>query len=219
MTDPTPLGALLGAADDARFGAALGAPAAAGGPGAPYPPGKAGGYGASRSAPRGPAPRLGAPHGAPLGARARTRANGAGAGPLGAPVDAAYVIARLEEAGQTLLSLPAGGYSTRMRSGMPEIVRTAADAYGWEPARARAPAPSPARIDRMDEALRWPSLLPDDRYVLRRVLGARALVHPLTGRHLFPWRRLGTALGADHKAVQRWHAQAVDLLVGILNRS
>ena len=43
--------------------------------------------------------------------------------------------------------------------------------------------------------------------MLRRIVGARSLVHPMTGRHLYSWRRLGTAIGADHKAVQRWHAQ------------
>jgi hypothetical protein len=39
----------------------------------------------------------------------------------------------------------------------------------------------------------------------------------MTGRHLYSWRRLGTAIGADHKAVQRWHAQGIDMIVGILN--
>jgi hypothetical protein len=44
-------------------------------------------------------------------------------------------------------------------------------------------------------------------------VGARSLVHPVTDRHLFPWRRLGKALGSDHKAVQRWHAQGIALIV------
>jgi hypothetical protein len=55
-----------------------------------------------------------------------------------------------------------------------------------------------------------------DRYVLRRIVGARSLVHPITDRHLFPWRRLGKALGADHKAVQRWHAQGIGMIVEAL---
>jgi hypothetical protein len=38
-------------------------------------------------------------------------------------------------------------------------------------------------------------------------------VSPVTERHLFSWRRLGGVLGADHKAVQRWHAQGIDMLV------
>jgi hypothetical protein len=69
----------------------------------------------------------------------------------------------------------------------------------------------------MDEALGWIPLIPRDRSVLRRIVGARALINPLTDRHLYPWRRLGTMLGADHKAVQRWHAQGVDIIVSALN--
>jgi len=40
--------------------------------------------------------------------------------------------------------------------------------------------------------------------VLRRIVGAHSLVHPITERHLFPWRRRA-AISADHKAMKRWH--------------
>lgn len=135
----------------------------------------------------------------------------------GQPVDAAFVIARLEEAGATLLALPGTGWSTRLRSSSIEIVRSALESYGWTAARLRPPMPSSDRITRMDEALAWIPLIPLDRYVLRRIVGARSLVHPITDRHLFPWRRLGAAIGADHKAVQRWHAQGIDIIVSALN--
>ena len=134
------------------------------------------------------------------------------------PVDADYLIYRLEEAGATLLALPGSGWSTRLRGSSIEIVRTALEAYGWSAARIRPAVPSADKIDRMDEAMAWISLIPHDRYVLRRVVGARSLVHPITDRHLFPWRRLGAALGADHKAVQRWHRQGIDMIVTGLKR-
>jgi hypothetical protein len=71
----------------------------------------------------------------------------------------------------------------------------------------------------MDEALAWIQLIGKERsYVLRRIVGARALVHPVSERYLFSWRRLATVVGADHKAVQRWHAQGIDLIVAALNR-
>ncbi len=134
------------------------------------------------------------------------------------PVDADYLIYRLEEAGATLLALPGTGWSTRLRSSSIEIVRAALEAYGWEATQIRPAVPSANKVDRMDEAMAWISLIPEDRYVLRRVVGARSLVHPVTDRHLFPWRRLGVALGADHKAVQRWHAQGIALIVMALRR-
>ena len=132
-------------------------------------------------------------------------------------LDADYVVYRLEEAGSTLLALPGTGWTTRLRSSSLEIVRTALEAYGWTEARIRPAVPSAGKITRMDEALGWIPLIPVDRYVLRRVVGARSLVNPLTDRHLYPWRRLGVALGADHKAVQRWHAQGIRMIVTALN--
>jgi hypothetical protein len=134
-------------------------------------------------------------------------------------IDADLVVYRLEEAGATLLALPGTGWSTRLRTSSLEIVRTALESYGWTETRIRPAVPSSERISRMDEAMAWLSLIPADRSVLRRVVGARSLVHPITDRHLFPWRRLGAALGADHKAVQRWHAQGIDLIVAALNRA
>jgi hypothetical protein len=139
--------------------------------------------------------------------------------PSQAPVDAEYVIYRLEEAGRTLLALPHSGFSTRLRTSRHDIVQAAAEAYGWSKvdARLRPAVPSRSHIARMDEALDWIPTIPTDRYVLRRIVGSRALVSPITERHLFPWRRLGVLLGADHKAVQRWHAQGIDLLVTAIN--
>jgi hypothetical protein len=132
--------------------------------------------------------------------------------------EAEAVICCLEEAGATLLALPGSGWSTKLRSSSLEIVRAAVESYGWTTKQIRPPIPSAARITRMDETLGWILLIPLDRYVLRRIVGARSLVHPITERHLYPWRRLAVAIGADHKAVQRWHAQGIDLLVSALNR-
>ena len=134
-----------------------------------------------------------------------------------AEVDARFVVYRLEEAGATLLALPGSGYSPGLRMSHLDVVHTALEAYGWDKGRLRPPVPEASRITRMDEALGWIGLIPKDRYVLRRVVGARSLVSPVTERHLYSWRRLGEVLGADHKAVQRWHAQAIDMLVGAVS--
>ena len=131
-------------------------------------------------------------------------------------IDADTVVYRLEEAGSTVLALPGGGWTTRLRTSSLDIVRTALESYGWTENRVRPAVPPAARIDRMDEAFGWIGLIPQDRFVLRRIVGARSLVSPITERHLFPWRRLAGVLGADHKAVQRWHAQGIALIVAAL---
>lgn len=193
-----------GAANGAVNGAAGARPGPAA-PIAPFPPMKSGGNGGvARAHARvepGPGPRGHGPNGA---------LNGAG---NGAAVDAEWVIARMEEAGAALLCLPAGGYTTRLRTNAWPVLGEAAEAYAGAPTRLRPPAPDAATISRMDEALSWLRLIPDDKYVVRRILASRMLVSPLTGRHLFPWRRLGGLVGADHKAVQRWHGDGVRMLV------
>lgn len=136
------------------------------------------------------------------------------------PLTAEIIVAELQEAGTALLCLPNTGYSTRLRSPHYDVVHSAIEAYGWSPAdnRLRPPIPDSKQISRMDEALAWLVLIPADKYVLRRIVGARALVSPITGRHLHPWRRLAALLGADHKAIQRWHAQGIEIILRELSR-
>ena len=130
--------------------------------------------------------------------------------------DDSYVIARLEAAGATLLALPQTGFSTRLRSSSLDVVRSALDNYGFSEARIRPPAPSGKEIDEMEQALAWIPLIPLERYVLRRIVGARTLVNPMTGRHVFAWRKLATSIGTDHKSVQRWHAQGIAMIVAAI---
>ena len=133
---------------------------------------------------------------------------------------AEFVIARLEEAGRTLYCLPRSGGAPKLRTATYDIVRSAAEvALGDTSSRIRMPVPSSSRIDAMDEAFGWLSLIPQDRYVLRRLVGARALVDPTTDRHLFSWRRLAGMMGADHRAVPKWHAEGIGFIVAALRTS
>jgi len=138
--------------------------------------------------------------------------------PDASQIDAEFVIYRLEEAGSTLLALPSAGWTTRLRVSRLDTLADAVAGSGWDSKRMRPALPSAGRVTRMDEALGWITQIPLERHVLRRIVGARALVSPTTERHLFSWRRLGEAMGADHKAVQRWHAEGIDLLVRFLLR-
>lgn len=206
---------------DARIGANRGAAAS----GASIPPGFTGGIDASRAVPPGVRPRIDARIGARIGAGGRPRIDARNAAgidapnphtPDGLPATPEFVRAMLEEAGLCLMALPHTGPTTRLRQGGLEWVRDAV-ALAPGPTVIRPAVPSAAAIDRMDRVLAWIPRIPVDKFVLRRVVGARCLLSPLTGRHLFTWRRLAAAVGADHKAVQRWHAQGLALIAGSLN--
>lgn len=215
-----------GAQRGAEHGAPHGAPGhrqAPAAPSAPCPPMKSGGHGGvwparMRAKPPGHGAQHGAEHGATRGADRGTRKDIEMATNDALFADAKALELRLEEAGETLLLLPQRGYTTRLRTSTWNVLDEATEAYATQPARLHLPVPSAAKITRMDEALGWLPLIPDDKYVLRRLVASRMLVSPLTGRHLFPWRRLATLLGADHKAIQRWHGQGIDLLLTAVNR-
>ncbi|MGE4482023.1 DUF6362 family protein [Acidocella sp.] len=129
------------------------------------------------------------------------------------------IVARLEEAGAAMLCMPMRGFSTGLRRNRLDVVHTALEAYGWDQARLRPPVPSASIMSRMDEAFDWLLLIPDKQYILRRIVGARALVHPVTERYLYSWRKLGALLGADHKSVRRWHGQGIKMIAeGLVKR-
>jgi hypothetical protein len=123
-------------------------------------------------------------------------------------IDADEIVRRLEEAGETLLALPGGQMAPRFAQMGWTTVNAAVEAYGWNAARMRAPVPSGQAIDRMDEAFRWVMLV--DGVAARRIVQARSLVVPLKGYHLYSWRQVGRLIGADYRAVQRWHRQAIE---------
>ncbi len=134
----------------------------------------------------------------------------------------AWVIERLEEAGETLLALPAQRTGPQLRQARwPETVAAEAaedDVVGMSGRQLRPAMPTAAQISRMDEAFGWIGLIPAECVMIRRILHARSLVSPLTGRHLYSWRKLGGLLGADHKAVQRWHRDGLaHILAGLKN--
>jgi hypothetical protein len=127
------------------------------------------------------------------------------------------IIARLEQAGATLLALRLGYGPAGHRSSMPEPVREVGVSYGWSRATARPAVPSAAEITAMDQALAWVQFIPADRRVVRRIVNARALVSPSTGRYLFTWSRIARLIGADRRAVARWHAQGIALIAAGLS--
>lgn len=150
------------------------------------------------------------------------------------PTPAEILQARLEEAGATLMALAVRGVRpAQIRSAHPEVVHEAIEAYGWTEEDMPFAAPSARAITRMDEAFGWIALLTLDpgrpgsgerwsRHgpaMYRRLILSRSYTNPRTGRHVFSWRRLGRVLGTSQETARLWHAQALDRLLGAMNRA
>ena len=117
------------------------------------------------------------------------------------------VKARLAEAADTLRRLPSARIRARLTA-WPDVVQSAATAYGYEAARTRPAAPAPDAISRMDETLSWLFWIGNDETgkAGRRLLWARALG--------VPWRRLEDMDGRSHVTLKRVH----DRLLGDIAR-
>jgi len=129
---------------------------------------------------------------------------------------------RLEEAGRTLMSLPLpkGAFPRDDRSNWPDIVRGYEDAFaaligasesvkgdfadGHNRVRV---APGAAAVGRMDEALDWLWRIDDVRK--GRLCLCRALIHPVSGRHVVSYRKLGRMFGLHHETMRAWHDRAL----------
>lgn len=116
--------------------------------------------------------------------------------------------ARLEEAADTLRRLPypreyaalKGGQST-----MPEYVRNAVEAYGYNDAEPPKIRPSAEAIDRMDEALGWLRWLPEQD---ARLVWMRAM--------RIGWKRISAEFHIDRTTAWRYYTAAIMVIAARL---
>ena len=87
---------------------------------------------------------------------------------------ASRVEARMADAADVLKRLPEDRVQGYI-SAWPEIVRSVHESFGWQEPVLKRPWPSPASIDRMDEAMRWLAWLEpvDARIVWERAAKTR----------------------------------------------
>ena len=138
---------------------------------------------------------------------------------------------RLEEAGRTLmlLPIPKHGFPDRVRSHWPDTFSQmedvfialvgAAEQVKQDFARSHNTVrmtPSARDVARMDEALEWLWRISDPRK--RRLCMARALIHPVSDRHIASYRKLGRLFGLHHDTVRAWHDRTLSQLSQALTR-
>lgn len=128
------------------------------------------------------------------------------------------VIHRLERAGATLLAMRTRSpMPAPYRCALPAVLRDVYDTWDWtEPATSwdnRPAIPNAAAVSQMEATMAWLGYIPQARYVLRRIVAARLLVNPITGKHVIHWRKLGAVLHCSHEACRGWHAAGIAMIV------
>lgn len=121
-------------------------------------------------------------------------------------ITADYIISRLEEAGAIAFSMPNSGYKLHCRTqNFHQLQEPVAATDRNTSPRVRFPPPSAQQITEMDRTYAWLALIPNDRYILRKIVSMRSVMNPMTMRHVNNWRSIADAVGANHLAVKAWH--------------
>lgn len=114
----------------------------------------------------------------------------------------------LEWAGVRLLSMNIKSpFPKEPGTAWPEYQRDPTEAYGYSGERLRPAIPDSVEIELMDKLLAFVSLLPD--ITTRRILNARALIAPISNRHLYSWTKIAFMLHTSRPVVQRLHAKGL----------
>jgi hypothetical protein len=90
----------------------------------------------------------------------------------------------------------------------PDYALDPAEAYGYSPAALRASVPTPAEITMMDKILSLPEHCSNP--LRKRIVNARALVHPVNERNLYSYVKIAKLLRINSRDCRRWHMQALD---------
>jgi hypothetical protein len=69
--------------------------------------------------------------------------------------------------------------------------------------------PSAVEISHMDWVLGWLPLIPDDRYVIRKIVAMRMLINEKTGKPRLSYKNLSENLSSSSQAVMLWHRQGI----------
>ena len=137
------------------------------------------------------------------------------------------IVARLEDAGRTLMTLPmpARGMPAGPRTAWPEYMQKYWDVFGHADEddnqdRREAQAhlinqvrvqASQKAVDRLDEVLGWLWYIEVSRH--RRTVVARMLTHPVSERPVNSWKQIAKAMGADRRTVQRWYEGGIEQII------
>jgi hypothetical protein len=117
----------------------------------------------------------------------------------------------LEWAGSKILALPSPKLKPQgLRVFWPDYPQDPYEVLYFRPKEAppiHAASPTAEELPFMDRILVLPNLCTDVRF--RRVIHARSLVFPFSGRHLYPWLHIAYMLHVSRVTVRSWHKKGL----------
>lgn len=110
----------------------------------------------------------------------------------------------LEWGGSKLLAMRlAPAAPSGYRSFWPDYQADATMAYGYTAARLRPAIPNSKEVDLMDQILELPGFVSD--ITVRRIINTRALVAPVSNRHLYSWAKIAHLIHSSPRRVVVLH--------------
>jgi hypothetical protein len=117
----------------------------------------------------------------------------------------------LEWAGGRMLAVQVLGTKPQeYRSFWPDYPDDKFTAYGYTGLGLRIPSPSAPDISLMDEI--FSLVLLTEVVLQRRVINARAMIHPLSGRPLYPWTKIAILVNSNYRTVKLIHKKGLETI-------
>jgi len=119
----------------------------------------------------------------------------------------------LEWAGLRLVAITVRGTKPAgFRVAWPDFAQDKWEVTNFRAATAiRIPSPPPNEVTIMDSILRLPDFC--RVFGVRRVIQYRALIHPISGRHIQSWDKIAAKLSTDKRTVRRWHEKGLEEII------
>lgn len=132
-----------------------------------------------------------------------------------------YVESRLFDAGRTMLMLPPQGTSPKQYgNGWPEYMAEFSDLVGApKEVKVGFPRATMKQMNEYEEVTDWIMKLAgyckNKRMpYIARSLTLRILIHPVSGKHLLTWQRIGNIMnGSSPTSAKNWYEQGLDKLI------
>ncbi|MFT8483349.1 MAG: DUF6362 family protein [Gluconobacter cerinus] len=121
----------------------------------------------------------------------------------------------MDEAALTLAALPAHGLRPSGARGFwPDIVPDEEDLEWARDSDILPPRPTPDDVSRMDLVFSWLTFLGErnENREVRLVVQLYMRVHPISGKHLLSWEKIGRKLGIGRNTAQRRYLTACCLI-------